>query len=110
MRPVCLLMIFLPFTQLYKDKLMILLKDPSIEKALLTLHIKTETHVLLWKNLKKYHAWSCPKVCDALNFLLDNVLFDLAQSCLNKKLGFPWALIVFPWLSIDSSFAMRETL
>ena len=24
---------------------------------------------------KKYHAWSCQNVCDALTFLLDNILF-----------------------------------
>ena len=33
----------------------------------------TEMHSLLQKNLKKYHAWSCQNVCDALNFLLDNI-------------------------------------
>ena len=26
------------------------------------------------KNIKKYHAWSCQNICDALNFLLDNIL------------------------------------
>ena len=50
---------------------MILLKEPSREKALLTLHVMTEMHFLLRKNLKKYHAWSCQNVCDALTFLLD---------------------------------------
>ena len=51
MRPVCLLMIFLLFILLYlivllKINLLILLKEPSIEKALLTLHVTTETHFL----------------------------------------------------------------
>ena len=32
----------------------------------------------------KYHAWSCQNVCDALTFLLDNILFDLAPSCIDK--------------------------
>ena len=63
MRPVCLLMIFLLFTLLYliiqlKLNLLILLKEPSREKALLTFHAMTEMHFLLQKNLKKYHAWS----------------------------------------------------
>ena len=31
---------------------LILLKEPSIEKALLTLHVTTETHFSLRKNLK----------------------------------------------------------
>ena len=57
MRPVCLLMIFLLFTLLYliiklKINLLILLKEPSREKALLTLHVVTEMPFLLQKNLK----------------------------------------------------------
>ena len=57
MRPVCLLMIFLLFTLLYliielKINLLILLKEPSREKALLTLLVVTEMHFLLQKNLK----------------------------------------------------------
>ena len=57
MRPVCLLMMFLLFTPLYliiklKTKLLILLKEPSREKALLTLHAMTEMHFLLQKKLK----------------------------------------------------------
>ena len=57
MRPVCLLMIFLLFTLLYliiklKINLLILLKEPSREKALLILHVMTEMYFLLQKNLK----------------------------------------------------------
>ena len=57
MRPVCLLMIFLLFTLLYliiqlQINLLILLKEPSREKALLTLHAMTEMHFLLQKSLK----------------------------------------------------------
>ena len=55
MLPVCLLMIFLPFKLLYlmiklKINLLILLKKTSIEKALLTLCVTTETHLNL-KNI-----------------------------------------------------------
>ena len=35
-----------------KINLLILLKEPSREKALLTLHVMTEMHFLLQKNLK----------------------------------------------------------
>ena len=57
MRPFFLLTIFLLFTLLYliiklKINLLILLKEPSREKALLTLHVMTEMHVLLPKTLK----------------------------------------------------------
>ena len=59
MRPVCLLMIFLLFTLLYliiqlKINLLILLKEPSRAKALLTLHVMTEMHFLLQKNLNNF--------------------------------------------------------
>ena len=37
---------------LIKDKLIDLIEEPSLEKALLTLHVTTETHYLLPKNLK----------------------------------------------------------
>ena len=36
--------------------LLILLKEPSREKALPTLHVMTEMHFLLQKRTKKYHA------------------------------------------------------
>ena len=52
---------------LIKDKLMVLLKEPSKEKTLLTLYVTTETRFSLGK-AEKYHAWSCQNVCDALTF------------------------------------------
>ena len=53
-RPVCLHMLFLLFTILYlilrlKINLLILLKEPSTEKTLLTLHVTTETRLSLQK-------------------------------------------------------------
>ena len=58
MRPVCLLMIFLLFPLLhliikFKINLLILLKELSIEKALLTLHVMTARHNLLRKKTLK---------------------------------------------------------
>ena len=58
---------------LIKIKLIDLLKEPSREKALLTLHVMTEIHFFTSEKPKKYHAWSCQNVCDALTFLLDNI-------------------------------------
>ena len=97
-------------TEILSDKGSQLTSEPSIEKALLILQVTTETHFLLQKSLKKCHVWPCQNVCDALSFLFDNILFDLAPSCIDKKLGFLWALILLPWLPIYSSFVMRETL
>ena len=77
MRPVCLLMIFLLFKPLYiliqlKINLLILMKESSREKAFLTLHVMTEC-IFYFRKTRKYHAWSCQNVCDALTFLLDNI-------------------------------------
>ena len=51
---------------------MVLLKEPSKEKALLPLHVTTETHLFTSEKPKKYHAWSCQNVFDALTFLFDD--------------------------------------
>ena len=58
MQPVCLLMIISLFTLLYliiwlNINLLILLKEPSREKALHTLHVMTEKHFLLRKKTKQ---------------------------------------------------------
>ena len=68
---------------------MILLKEPSREKAFLTLHVMTEMHFLLQKNLKKYHAWSCQNVCDALTFLLDNIFIQFGTNLYRQAVGIP---------------------
>ena len=60
------------------------LENHKCYQALLTLHVMTEMHFLLQKKTKKYHVWSCQNVCDALTFLLDNILFNLAPSCIDK--------------------------
>ena len=68
---------------------MILLKEPSREKALLTLHVMTEMHFLLQKHQKKYHAWSCQNVCDALTFLLDNIFIRFGTKLYRQVVGIP---------------------
>ena len=93
MRPVSLLMIFLLFTLLYliiqlKINLFILLKEPSREKAFLTLHVMTEMHFTS-ENPKKYHAWSCQNVCDALTFLLDNIFIRFVTKLYRQVGGIP---------------------
>ena len=70
---------------------MILLKEPSREKALLTLHVMTEMHFLLQKKTKNYHAWSCQNVCDALTFLLDNIFIRFGTKLYRQVVGIPMA-------------------
>ena len=49
----------------------------------------TEMHFLLQKNLKKYHAWSCRNVCDALTFLLDNIFIRFGTKLYRQVVGIP---------------------
>ena len=49
----------------------------------------TEMHFLLQKNLKKYHAWSCQNVCDALTFLLDNIFIRFGTKTYRQVVGIP---------------------
>ena len=49
----------------------------------------TEMHFLLRKNLKKYHAWSCQNVCDALTFLLENVFIPFGTKLYRQLVGIP---------------------
>ena len=68
---------------------MILLKELSREKALLTLHVMTEMHFFTSEKPKKYHAWSCQNVCDALTFLLDNIFIQFGTKLYRQVVGIP---------------------
>ena len=69
---------------------MILLKDHSREKALLTLHAMTEMHFFFQKKkTKKYHAWSCQIVCNALTFLLDKIFIRFGTKLYRQVVGIP---------------------
>ena len=85
-------MIFLLLTLLYliillKINLLILLKEPSREKALLTLHVMTEMHLLLQKNLKYIMHGRVINVCDALTFLLDNIFIRFGTKLYRQVVG-----------------------
>ena len=68
---------------------MILLKEPSREKALLTLHVMTELHFFTSEKPKKYHAWSCQNVCDALTFLWDDIFIRFGTKLYRQVVGIP---------------------
>ena len=78
----------LPYNFDKKLNLLILLKEPSIENALLTLHVTTETHFYFAKP-KTYHAWSCQNVCDALTFLLDIIFIRFGTNLDRQVVGIP---------------------
>ena len=109
-------MIFLLFTLLnliikLKIKLLILLKEPSKEKAFLTLHVMTETHFSLRKSLKNMHGLSKMYVIrwpfNGQRFIQ---MYDLAINCKDRLWGFQRELIVLPWLRIYFWCVMKGTL
>ena len=69
---------------LIKDKLINLIERTFQREGSHYLACNDRNAFLLQKNIKKYHAWSCQNVCDALTFLLDNFFFDLAPSSIDK--------------------------
>ena len=93
MQPVCLLTIFLLFTLLYliiqlKINLLILLKEPSREKASY-LAYNDRNAFFTSEKPKKYHAWSCQNVSDALAFLLDNIFILFGTKLYRQVVGLP---------------------
>ena len=74
---------------LIKDKLIDLIENTFQRKALLTLHVMTEMHFLLQKNLNTYHVWSCQNLCDALTFLLDNIFIRFGTKLCRKVVEIP---------------------
>ena len=57
---------------------------------------------------REYHLWSCHNVCDALSFLLDNIILGLALSYTDKLLVFRWVQIVLHLKLICFYSAMKE--
>ena len=59
----------------------------------------TEMQFLLQKNLKKYDAWSCQNVCDALTFLLDNIFIQFGTKLYRQVVGIPMGTNCAPLVS-----------
>ena len=49
----------------------------------------TEMHFFTSEKPKKYHAWSCQNVCDALTFLLDNIFIQFGTKLFRQVVGIP---------------------
>ena len=65
---------------LIKDKLIDLIGSTFQREGSPDLACNDRNAFFTLEKPKKYHAWSCQNVCDALTFLLDNFLIDLAPS------------------------------
>ena len=57
----------------FKDKLIDLIERTFQREGSPYLACNDRNAFLLRQNLKKYHAWSCQNVFDALTILLDNI-------------------------------------
>ena len=56
----------------------------------------TEMHFYFRKKNKKYHAWSCQNVCDALTFLLDNICIRFDTKLYRQVVGIPMGTYCAP--------------
>ena len=95
---------------LIKDKLIDLIESTFQREGSPYLACSDRNAFFTSEKPKKYNAWSCQNVCDALTFCWTTFLFDFTPSSIDKLLGFLWALIVLPWLQIYSCFVMKGTL
>ena len=85
---------------LIKDKLLILLKEPSREKALLTLHVMTEMHFLLRKNLKIIMHGHVKMYVMCLTFLLDNIFIRFSTKLYRQRVGIPMGTNCAPLVAV----------
>ena len=58
---------------------------------------------------KRFKLWSCQKVCDALNFLLDNIFIRFDSRLYRKIVGIPMCTNCAPLVADLFYFVMRET-
>ena len=49
----------------------------------------TEMHFFTSEKPKKYHAWPCQNVCEALTFLLDNIFIPFGTKLYRQEVGIP---------------------
>ena len=69
------------------------------ESVLIWSMVLAEMHFLLQKKPKKYHAWSCQNVCDALSFLLDNIFIRFGTKLYLQVVGIPMGINCAPLVS-----------
>ena len=93
---------------LIKDKLIDLINRTFIRENTQFFACNEECAFFTSDVYDNHNLWSCQKVCDALVYLLDNILLDLELNFIDKLLVFRWELIVLLLLQICFFFVMRE--
>ena len=93
---------------LLKDKLIDLINRTFFQENSQYLACNEECAFFTSGIYKNYNLWSCQKACDALIYLLDNILLDLEVNFIGKLLIFRWELIVLLLLQICIFFVIKE--
>ena len=69
---------------------MILLKEPTFQREGSPYLVCNDRNAFFTSEKpKKYHAWSCQNVCDALTFLLDNSFIRFGTKLYRQVVGIP---------------------
>ena len=74
---------------LIKDKLIDLIESTFQREGCAYLACNDRNEFFTSEKSKKYHAWSCQNVCDALTFLLDNILIRFGTKLYRQVVGIP---------------------
>ena len=72
-----------------KDKLIDLIEKTFQREGSAYLACNDRSAFFTSENPKKYHAWSCQNVCDALTFLLDNIFIRFGTKFYIQVVGIP---------------------
>ena len=89
-------MIFLPHN-LIKDKHIDFIERTFNREGSLYLACNDRKAFFFTSNKpKKYHAWSCQNVCDALTFLLDNIFIQFGTKLYRQVVWIPMDTICAP--------------
>ena len=74
---------------LIKDKLIDLIENNFQREGSPNLACSDRNAFFTSEKPKKYHAWSCQNVCDALTFLLDNIFIRFGTKLYRQVVGIP---------------------
>ena len=74
---------------LIKDKLIDLIERTFQKEGSPYLACNDRNAFFTSEKPKKYHAWSCQNVCDALTFLLDNIFIRFCTKLYRQVFGIP---------------------
>ena len=74
---------------LIKDKLIDLIESTFQREGSPYLACSDRNAFFTSEKPKKYHAWSCQNVCDALTFLLDNIFIRFGTKLYRQVVGIP---------------------